>query len=257
MYSNKNLSFKIYYAVFLLIVILVPASLCRADNSLPDACDLGTLSGMQTVHNLIDTSDPQDYYRFSIAGSVSDFTVLLSGRTDGARLQIIEDKNSNGLVDAGEILGQTSTFTSSDWLDPGTYYICVSQDSSNENTEYDLTLTEVPRPDSFGRSDNTLGGAEYLGSLSGYTEQHDFVGQSDIKDYYSFSLISSVRDFTVLLSGRTDGARLQIIEDKNSNGLVDAGEILGQTSTFTSSDVGERIIYVSLKTLAMTTPNTT
>ncbi len=100
------------------------------------------------MHDFVGTSDVVDYYSFSIAGSVSDFTVVLDGLSDWATLYLIEDKNGNGIVDSGEVLGSKSnngypfnpSLSINRWLDPGTYYVLVSQYDSGRNTEYDLIL---------------------------------------------------------------------------------------------------------------------
>gem|GEM_PF-2569819 len=219
-----------------ILLILMPCAVNAAD-TMGDAHNLGILNGVQTVHDFIGTSDTQDYYIFDLTNTVSDFTVTLTGLTDGATLQLIEDKNGNGIVDSGEILGSTNTdlwhndLSISRWLDHETYYVRVTQYSNNDNTEYDLTLAESSRTNSLGRTDNTLSGAYDLGVLSGVQTVHDFIGTSDTQDYYIFDLADTVSNFTVTLTGLTDGATLQLIEDKNGNGIVDSGEILGSTNT--------------------------
>lgn len=220
--------------VFLLAVALIGTAVSQgwADDSIPDACDLGVLSGTKSVHGFVGETDPQDYYSFTLTGSVSEFTVTLDGLSDSAQLQLIEDANGNGIVDDGELLGtdygdQYGAAFISRWLDPRTYYVRVSQRYSNDNTEYDLTLAETPKPASPGRADNTLSSARYLGTLSGTLMVHDFVGTSDPNDYYSFTLTSTVSEFTVLLDGLSNKACVALIEDKNGNGVVDDGEVLG------------------------------
>jgi len=215
-----------------------------AYNSIADAYNLGVLSGTESAHGFVDETDPQDYYSFILVGSVSDFTVTIEGL--GGRhvtLQLIEDKNNNGVVDDGETLGSiTPSFSGSvnRWLEPGTYYILVDYHSSS--VEYDLTLTETPKPDSLGIGDNSLNNARYLGTLTGNLNLHDFVGNTDIEDYYSFILVGSVSDFTVTIEGL--GGRyvtLQLIEDKNANGVVDDGEVLGSIEPSFSGSISRWI----------------
>jgi len=100
---------------------------------------------------------------------------------------------------------------------------------SDDNTTYDLTLTETPEPESPGRTDNDLNVARELGTLRRTRILHDFVGTSDTRDYYRFDLAGSVSEVTLRLDGLSDHARVDLIEDANGNGIVDSGEVLGSS----------------------------
>jgi RHS repeat-associated protein len=123
----------------------------KAGNTLSTACYLGTLSGSVIVRDFVGPRDLNDYYSFSVVASVSNFTVTLDELSTNAKLALIEDKNDNRVVEPDEVIalayGSPSLAASiSRPLELGTYYVLVSQRYTNDNTEYDLTLTVVQEP---------------------------------------------------------------------------------------------------------------
>jgi len=80
-----------------------------ADDMLPTAQNLGTLSGAIEVSDFVGTSDLVDHFRFSVTSPVREVTIQLDGTTETAYVELIEDSNGNGLVDSGEVLGSRIT----------------------------------------------------------------------------------------------------------------------------------------------------
>ncbi|MEX0267734.1 S8 family serine peptidase [Leptolyngbyaceae cyanobacterium UHCC 1019] len=199
-----------------------------AGSTLGTAANLGTLSGSRTVNDVIGEIDPSDIYRFSL-NTRSRLNLELDGVDAYANAQIIQDLNSNGLIDSNEILAATTRDISdigssslAATLNPGNYFVRVLP-SDNANTRYSLNLTTTAI--ALDGAGNTLATARNLGNLTGSVTFQDFVGQSDRNDYYRFALTGNT-NFNLLLSGLTDDADVELIRDLNGNGLVDAGEVL-------------------------------
>ncbi|MBD2252421.1 C2 family cysteine protease [Nostoc parmelioides] len=82
----------------------------------------------------------------------------------------------------------------------------------------------------FDNAGNTLGSARRVNLTTTTQTFTDFIGSSDVNDFYSFSLnIRSSLNLT--LSGLTTNADIQIIRDTNSNGIIDGtSEIIGSSN---------------------------
>jgi hypothetical protein len=212
------------------------------DNTLSTAQDLGILSVSVTRLDFVGTSDVVDHYRFTVTAHVREVTVRLENVTEFAWVELIKDgngndANANGIVDEGEVWGSANTGRGTTatfflWLDPGPYYVRVRPYSSSYNTTYNLTLAETPKPDSLGRADNTLSGARELGVLNDVRTVNDYVGTSDVEDYYHFTVTAPVREVTLRLENVTAYALVELIkdgngDDANANGIVDEGEVWG------------------------------
>jgi Ca2+-binding RTX toxin-like protein len=88
-------------------------------------------------------------------------------------------------------------------------------------------------------SDNTLATAQNLGLLSPIsTIINDFVGLSDLNDYFKFNL-DSFSNFFLNIKGGNYG--LELSQDRNNNGIIESGETLlvstpnGLTTNYSSS----------------------
>ncbi|MEB3357926.1 MAG: C2 family cysteine protease [Synechococcales bacterium] len=97
-----------------------------------------------------------------------------------------------------------------------------------------LTTNFLPQPDlildtTITLSDNSLALAQNLDTLTGLKSRNGFVGSTDTVDYYSFE-VTGIRDVTLTLTGLESNADLRLIQDKNNNGLVDAGEVIAWSS---------------------------
>ncbi len=208
-----------------------------AGNTLSSALNLGALSGSRTVNEVIGAIDTNDFYRFSL-NTTSRLNLELNGLDAYANAQLIQDLNGNGLIESNEILAATTRNAGdlgssllSSTLNSGNYFIRVFP-SDNTDTRYSLSLTATAViPDNAG---NTLATARNLGTLTNSVTLQDFVGQSDLNDYYRFGL-SGNTNFSLLLNGLTADADVELIRDTNGNGLVDAGEVLRSSTLFGSS----------------------
>ncbi|MDZ8264702.1 pre-peptidase C-terminal domain-containing protein [Nostoc sp. ChiQUE01b] len=125
------------------------------------AQNIGILTSFN-YNDAIANANPVDYYKFSLTGT-NDINVILSGVTQSyVNAKIYYDKNNNGLIDSGEQLA--SDFASSSrnaqlttTLGAGNYYVGISQDSNNVNTNYSLQLLATSTPGSIpSNPGNTL-----------------------------------------------------------------------------------------------------
>lgn len=200
-----------------------------AGSTLATAADLGGLTGTRTVTDVIGAIDPNDFYRFSV-DTLSSLNLSLNGVDAAASLQLIQDRNANGLVDTDEVLAATTRrvgdFGPSELsavLDPGSYFVRVLP-FENQNTRYDLALTVNGLiADGAG---NTLGTARPVGTLSDTPITfRDFVGAADPDDYYQFTVAGN-STVNLFVNGLVADADVRLIRDANNNGVVDAGEVV-------------------------------
>jgi subtilisin family serine protease len=190
-------------------------------NTLTTARNLGILTTTQTVNEFVGTTDTNDYYRFSL-NTLGTVSISLTGLAADADLQLIQDANSNGQVDSGEVLagsylGGSLSETIIRDLAVGTYFVRVYPYSGSTN--YSLTLSTQQD------AGNTLSTARNLGLLTTVQSFNDSVSNTDINDYYRFSL-SSTSSVTLNLTGMTADADMQLIRDANNNGIIDYGEVI-------------------------------
>jgi len=199
----------------------------NAGNTLTDAREIGTLNDIQTFSDFVGDADPYDFYRFSL-DSTREFNLTLEGLSSDADVLLIEDLNSNSLLDDDEIFDTPFAEGSiseaiNQTLPAGDYFVLVEQFSGNTN--YDLSLEAVPTtvpPDDAG---NTLATARDLGTLDSIQTFSDFVGNADKSDFYRFTL-EDTKELNLTLEGLSSDADVLLIKDLNSNGVFDDNEIL-------------------------------
>jgi Ca2+-binding RTX toxin-like protein len=197
-------------------------------NTLATALNIGTLSGTQTFTDNVGPLDSIDLYRFSLT-QTSRVNLSLSGLTDDTTLQIIADRDGDGVIDFDEDirndfgdLGDNAIVNAD--LSPGTYYALVSPTFSNRTSNYSLRLTPtVTPPTTPSNPGNTLASALNIGTLSTATTFKDNVGPLDSSDLYRFSLTQASR-VNLSLSGLTDDITLQIVADRDGDGVIDFDE---------------------------------
>ncbi|NES97573.1 MAG: hypothetical protein F6K32_20630, partial [Desertifilum sp. SIO1I2] len=215
--------------------------------TLATAADLNNLSGMRSLQQRVDDTDPIDIYKFNLT-TPSSFNLTLDGLSADADISLVKDLNNNGEIEAEEILfvsdesGITPEARSNYLLADGTYYVVVEQYEGN--TDYNLTLNATPFDSSQDGGGNSLATATDLGELVDEINVNDFVSNSDPDDYYRFSL-SQETGFAMFLSGLTADADVELIQDKNNNGVVDDGEVIGR-----SEEAGVDPEYVDVARLA-------
>lgn len=138
---------------------------------LSEAAEVGSVNPTpQSVTGELGSANPADTYRFSL-DTPSDIQLNLDGLTAGAELYLIQDINSNGIVESGEILSsapgpekaipivnEVGTYSSDSealsfvGLSAGNYFVGVNQFQGETN--YNLTLSATPTTGKF----NTLFG---------------------------------------------------------------------------------------------------
>lgn len=124
------------------------ATLPIPPDNLSGAIDLDTLLGSRTIVESVSDENPADIYRFVIPNFASQVSLRLRELSADADLEVIQDTNSNHLIDFDEIkassvnLGITSEFIDFDALTTGTYFVRVSQFEGD--TDYVLELNSTP-----------------------------------------------------------------------------------------------------------------
>jgi uncharacterized protein YkwD len=127
-------------------------TLDNAGNTLGTARKLNLTSTTQTVTDFLGTSDLNDFYSFSVdshsfsVGSRSSLNLAIGGLTANADVQIVQDKNLNGIIDAssevitGSYLTGTANESIKTGLDAGNYFIRVFP-GAGANTNYNLSVS--------------------------------------------------------------------------------------------------------------------
>jgi hypothetical protein len=167
--------------------------------------------------NLVDwvgDSDKNDFYRFNVT-SRGTVGLTLSSFFGDADLRLIQDRNNNGAIEAGEILassslGGTQVDRISRTLDVGTYFIAV--DRYRGDTPYHLQ-TQFQPVDGAG---DTLAGARGISVGPTAVSFTDQIGGGDSNDYYRFTL-NNTSDFRLRMTGMTADANVQLL---NSSGAA-------------------------------------
>lgn len=198
--------------------------------------EVGVLNDTFTFSEFVGIeSARQDFYRFSLL-EPSDVSVLLSGLTESAGIELYQDLNNDGELTSGElIISDSSGFGTrnvslSALLGGGIYFVEV--DGGGSDTQYNLSLSGVPT----GRETpgNSPQAAVNFGSLNGSVTFSDFVASGPADgDFYRFDL-AQPSDINLLLGGLDDDIRVELYQDLNSNSEIDSGEFIN--NAFGSSD---------------------
>jgi hypothetical protein len=129
----------------------------NAGNTLTTARQLTFSSNLQTFTDRVDSTDLNDFYRFSLSAR-SSLNIAVDGLSANADLQLIRDTNSNGVVDSGEVISTSNKtgITSESLrptLDAGNYFIRVY--SNTGDTNYNLKVFQNFAPTSLDFKLNT------------------------------------------------------------------------------------------------------
>jgi trimeric autotransporter adhesin len=178
-------------------------------NTLLTAKNLGVLTGTRSLQEFVGTTDPNDYYRFTLNSS-SYLTLNLNGLSADGDVQLLNASGQQIAISNGPGVNAENIAAS---LAAGTYYIRIYPEVAN-NTSYTLGLSVVPAP--VDNAGNTLATARNIGVLTGTRTFQDFVGRVDTNDYYKFTL-SQGSNFRLALNGLTTDADVQLLD---ANGLV-------------------------------------
>jgi hypothetical protein len=163
--------------------------------------------------------------RVQLTGT-SDLQVSFNG-SGPVNLQIIRDANNNGVFDAGEeVTNSTSTPVALTNLVAGTYYLHLYRTQSTlETFQYGYSLSvspSTPPP-----SGDSLATARSL--IPGAAPTQDSVSTTQPNDFFKFTLDQS-GIFTANLTGLTGDADVRLIQDKNSNGVIDPAQFYNPTT---------------------------
>ncbi|GAA6616823.1 PPC domain-containing protein [Scytonema sp. NUACC26] len=203
----------------------------RYDNTLGSAFNFDIVNSSRNVTNqFIGTTDRDDYYRFTLA-QFSNVSISLTGLSDFVSLSLIYDNNGNGIYDSSDYERLTYDYGSTydkasigTTLEAATYFIRVSTDYSDDNSNYGLgvTVTTASRttPKDPG---NSFATAVDVGTLNLNRSFTDFVGSADRDDYYRFNLAQN-SNVNLSLSGLSDLAYIALIYDSNGDGVYDSNE---------------------------------
>ncbi len=235
----------------------------EATNTPPTAQPLGDLQAPIDITDFVGRSDDIDFYAFTISGSVREVTATVTTESEDVIIDLIQDKNTNGFVDNDEDLDVVTLFNEntptsiSAWLDPGSYFVRVRQRINTDNTQYDLNLSQIPQAQSTGTNNNDLPNAQGFGNLIAPVNLTDYVGPADLEDIYSFNVTDHVREVTVTVTQEEDDLDIELVADLNTNGMVDAGEIVDSLTIFNENlpfqigawlDPGEYFVRIKPRT---------
>ena len=200
---------------------------------------LGTLSGNATiVNNFVGDSDPQDTFSFSLASS-GNINVALTGLSADIDVRVFQDLNGNGIVDAVDT--QVGSSSRGGTLDDsinianqaaGAYVAQVNRFSTTNNSNYDLSLsTTASRLPS-----NLLPSDVLVGSLTSSRSFNDSLSNNDTSDIYNF-VVNTAGSLTFTLDPvESVDPDLRLIQDINSNLVVDPGEVITTSSVGSGSN---------------------
>jgi serine protease len=166
----------------------------------------------------INSLEESKLYGFSLGGR-SSFNLYLGSSSGDFGVELIQDKNANGLIDSGEVIGLSQNQGNAAeqiniGLDGGNYFIRV--DSQTEmGGDFNLVVSASP----FDYAGNSFDRAYNVGFENNSTYNYtDWVGGTDV-DYYSFNLTTK-SDFNARISGLATDVDLSLI---NAEGRVIGG----------------------------------
>ena len=177
-------------------------------NTLNDAKNISITGESITYTDWVGITDSNDYYHFNLTQS-SNFELSLTGLREDANVQLL-DSSGNALISSTNFWFIDESIEAQ--LLPGDYYIRVYPDYSNDNTNYDLTVSAIAVND----AGNSLDDARNIILSEESTTYTDWVGITDSNDYYRF-YIEDDQNFRLSLTGLSDNADVQLL---NSSGAL-------------------------------------
>ena len=203
-----------------------------AGSTMGTSLNLGAINGQVTHHDSIgfpDSSSPGgidtiDWYKFTLTAPCPSLNVRLAGLSANADLQVYRDTNNNHVVNSGELLGSSNN--------PGTAHDVVNLSSQPADNNYYVRVNRVSGETSYtltltaDYAGNSTQEARDAGTFFSTRVFRDFVGASDINDFYRINLTTS-RTVTGTISGLAADADLQL---QNASGNVIASSTNGSTA---------------------------
>ncbi len=198
--------------------------------------DRSASGGRDIYYDQVDEFEVSDFYSIKPAasGTLSVAVTQIAGANPDADVQVIVDINGNGTVDSPVEVLYSSTLSGSNnelitgipvspiWNSVGGYFVRVYQFGvgvSNYRLELQVDTSVVSLPNQLAS-----GGIRDLGALSVSPVRRlsDYIGPDDTLDIYRFDAPGG------LLAVRPGGPThfYELIDDMNSNGVVDANEVV-------------------------------
>ena len=115
-------------------------------NTLATARDLGSLGSQQNIKQFVGSVDSDDYYQFTLS-ETSDVRLFADGvNQSGIYFDLIHDFDGDNQIDSGDrlydrYLGASREAEIISTLGAGTYFVRMRRNSSNVNTNYNLSLS--------------------------------------------------------------------------------------------------------------------
>jgi uncharacterized repeat protein (TIGR01451 family) len=235
--------------------ISLASSSLLASVPLENAIDLGTFEGDKSLIGLIDSIDPEQYYRFVLGNPVSTedneeayfttlrtFSLLLNGLSDDVDVELIADFNKDRkrqdeeVVASSEQMGNSSESINFTDLPEDVYYIRVFQKGGD--TGYNLSLSIPPLPVPLDNAGNSPNNAQNLETLSGNLTRSDFIGAVDSDDYYRFEL-AKISDFRAQVNGLDQGNLVVYLgQDLNNDGSITFDEVIAISEDLEGNEPG-------------------
>jgi hypothetical protein len=206
------------------------------------ARDTGTLSTTaKTFNDRIGGIDTDDYYKI-VLNDFRTITAKLSGLNSAiqadADLQLFAADGITVLKTASTAGSANETLVSTQL--PGTYFVRVKPVLGETN--YTIKFSSVQGPDTPGE---TLATAKNLGNFAETTTvtaaNGEWIGGSDSSDIYRLNLTRGA----LLFRSFINNADINLIRDKNGNGMIDSGEETAFTNP--SANFVPGIIFLRVK----------
>ena len=204
----------------------------RYDLDLAATYDVGVLRGAPTSRNRfsVNASDPTDVFEFDLTGTRTiNLSLNKISRGDDVDLRLYRD-NGNGVFDAGDrVIASSVRGSNQDDIinyraTRGTYFAEARRFRGTGSAFYDLDMSATST-----RASNLLATEVQLGNLSRDLTRVGSVGSTDTTDTYAFSL-GRFEGVNIRLGGLSRDADIRVIRDRNNNGIVDAGEVVGSST---------------------------
>lgn len=186
--------------------------------------------------------DTDDFYRFNLTNS-SQLNLSLSGLSGNADVQLLD--NAGKLIQASTNSG-TNGETIARQLDAGNYFIRVvpvlSTTNVWSNTEYTLNISATPT-DFAG---NTINTARELNFTGNNTSLREWLGTSDQKDLYRFTLANN-SNFNLVLSNLTADANVRLLDSSGSQ-VITSSNNSGSTVESIARELNAGTYFIELFT---------
>ncbi|HEY9814778.1 MAG TPA: PPC domain-containing protein, partial [Candidatus Obscuribacterales bacterium] len=186
--------------------------------------NLGTISDRTTFNNRVTTFiDPLDSLQFSLARA-GNLNIGVSGLTQNVKLQLFRS-SSSGLTRIGSsnYAGTNPESLNFSGLQQG-QYVARIQLLTPGRTAYRMRLSRQSPNDVIAeeRTWNALN--------TNATAHQGTLNATNTSDLFRLNL-GSATALNLTLTGLNNSAGLQLLQDSNSNGFIDAGEVVASSMT--------------------------